>query len=395
MAHDLFISYSSKDKPTADAVCARLEAHGIRCWIAPRDVLPSDPYGEAIINAIQQSRLMVLVFSGHSNRSPQVMREVERAVSKAIPVLPFRIEDVPLSPSMEYFISAPHWLDAMTGPLEEHLHRLAATATVILDKGEPGAERAVPAPPVPTVRPPAAPVPPPAPKNRLPLVPAGIALLILVLGGAWGLFSVKNRGAGDRQRAGAQTQPAPSSARAGQEAGASPTAPVTVAPEASEAHGSPPVATRRGTVGDELSDGKWRFQVLDVKQVSSYRMERTTETDYAAYHASAELNNQTFVPKPGNTLLMFHCRVSNAMNEKQTLWHYDTDTAVLDHQGESHPPIAFDMRGDTSQSEPLQPGSKLDFAVLFAVPRGTKAQELVFTLKTIDDKEGTDVHVLL
>ena len=40
MAHDVFISYSAKDKTTADGVCATLEAKGIRCWIAPRDILP-------------------------------------------------------------------------------------------------------------------------------------------------------------------------------------------------------------------------------------------------------------------------------------------------------------------------------------------------------------------
>jgi hypothetical protein len=38
MAHDVFISYSSKDKPVADAVCAGPEGRGIRCWVAPRDI---------------------------------------------------------------------------------------------------------------------------------------------------------------------------------------------------------------------------------------------------------------------------------------------------------------------------------------------------------------------
>jgi hypothetical protein len=56
MAHDVFISYSSRDKPTADAVCAALESHGIRCWIAPRDVLPGMEWGEAIVNAIHDSK---------------------------------------------------------------------------------------------------------------------------------------------------------------------------------------------------------------------------------------------------------------------------------------------------------------------------------------------------
>ena len=73
MAHDLFISYSAKDKPIADAVCAALEAERIRCWIAPRDVLPGVPYGEVLIEAINESRVMLLVFSSHSNESPQVI----------------------------------------------------------------------------------------------------------------------------------------------------------------------------------------------------------------------------------------------------------------------------------------------------------------------------------
>jgi len=63
MAHDVFISYSSKDKAVADAVCASLEARKIRCWIAPRDVLPGEEYAEALIESLNQSRLMVLVFS--------------------------------------------------------------------------------------------------------------------------------------------------------------------------------------------------------------------------------------------------------------------------------------------------------------------------------------------
>src|SRR6266849_9260965 len=132
LAHDVFISYSAHDKPIADAVCAALEAERIRCWIAPRDVLPGIPYGEALIEAINESRVLVLVFSSHSNESPQVMREVERAVSKGILILPFRIEDVQLSKEMEYYIITPHWLDALTSPMEEHLARLAQTASMLL-----------------------------------------------------------------------------------------------------------------------------------------------------------------------------------------------------------------------------------------------------------------------
>ncbi len=132
MAHDVFISYSIHDKAIADAVCAALENKKVRCWIAPRDVLAGVPYAEAIIDAINQGSILVLVFSENSNRSPQVMREIERAVHKGIPILPFRIEEVVPSKAMEYYLSAPHWLDALTPPLERHLEKLADTVQILL-----------------------------------------------------------------------------------------------------------------------------------------------------------------------------------------------------------------------------------------------------------------------
>ena len=138
MAHDVFISYSSKDKPTADAACALLEGAGVRCWIAPRDIMPGRDWGESIIDAIAASRVMVLIFSDHANHSPQVRREVERAVNKSVVIVPFRIENVPVSKSLEYFISVPHWMDAYSGgPLEAHLTRLEQTVKALIHTGEP------------------------------------------------------------------------------------------------------------------------------------------------------------------------------------------------------------------------------------------------------------------
>ena len=77
MDFDAFISYSSKDKPAADAACAVLEGSGIRCWIAPRDVMPGGEYGAAIMDAIERCRVMVLIFSSNANQSPQIRREIE------------------------------------------------------------------------------------------------------------------------------------------------------------------------------------------------------------------------------------------------------------------------------------------------------------------------------
>lgn len=133
MAHDVFISYSSADKPTADATCATLESKGLRCWIAPRDILPGEEWGGAIVRAIANARALVLIFSSRANTSKQIVREVERAVNHGIPVIPLRTENVMPTDSLEYFINTPHWLDAFSPPLQDHLDYLADVLKHIVD----------------------------------------------------------------------------------------------------------------------------------------------------------------------------------------------------------------------------------------------------------------------
>jgi hypothetical protein len=130
---DVFISYSTKDKTISDATCAALESAGIRCWIAPRDITPGMEWGEAIVDAIDNCCVFVLIFSSNANDSPQIHRETERAVNRGIPVLPLRIEDIVPTKAMAYFVDSVHWLDAMTPPLEDHLTRLAQSIRALLE----------------------------------------------------------------------------------------------------------------------------------------------------------------------------------------------------------------------------------------------------------------------
>ena len=132
MSQHVFISYSSHDKVTADAVCAYLEARKIRCWIAPRDVPPGSIYAEALIDAIDECGVFVLIFSDGSNKSGHVISEVEEAADKNIPILPFRIQDVACSKAIGFYIKKRHWLDAFVPPLEQHLSALAERLEALL-----------------------------------------------------------------------------------------------------------------------------------------------------------------------------------------------------------------------------------------------------------------------
>jgi len=130
--HDVFLSHSSQDKTWADAACAVLERQRIRCWIAPRDITPGDEWGAAIMKGLNGSRIMVLIFSGHANASEQVRREVERAGSQGMIILPFRVEDVRPEGAMEFTLSNRHWLDAFTPPVERKLELLARSVKTLL-----------------------------------------------------------------------------------------------------------------------------------------------------------------------------------------------------------------------------------------------------------------------
>ena len=132
-AIDVFISYSHEDKNVSDAVCHALESDNVRCWVAPRDILPGMQFQESIIDAIDTSSIMVIIFSSHSNISPHVISEVTEAMSKGVIIIPFRIEDVLPSKAMKYLIGASHWLDAITPPLGQHIGKLVRTVKLLLE----------------------------------------------------------------------------------------------------------------------------------------------------------------------------------------------------------------------------------------------------------------------
>jgi hypothetical protein len=121
MPRDVFISHSAQDKKVAETICGALEESGIQCWVAPRDVRPGRSFPGEITRAIQQSKVMLLIFSRHSNSSEQVLREVQLAVDCRVPIVRLRIEDIPLSDDLRYYLSTPHWLDALTHPISKHI----------------------------------------------------------------------------------------------------------------------------------------------------------------------------------------------------------------------------------------------------------------------------------
>src|SRR5204862_5422053 len=98
------------------------------------DIPPGAPWGAAIVDAIQNSRVMVLIFSDNANTSGQIAREVERAADYGVTIVPIRVEDVAPAQSLQYFLSNIHWLDALSPPLERRLQEIAAKIKPMLEQ---------------------------------------------------------------------------------------------------------------------------------------------------------------------------------------------------------------------------------------------------------------------
>lgn len=116
MTHDIFISYSSKDQKVVEGLSAYLEQQGIRCFVAYRDIPKGAVWAAKITEAIEICQCMVIVFSENFNSSPQVDREIEMCFEEEKPVIPFKIQDSPLSGAKKYYLKNINWLDAFPEP---------------------------------------------------------------------------------------------------------------------------------------------------------------------------------------------------------------------------------------------------------------------------------------
>lgn len=112
MEHDVFISYSTKNKEAAQAICHVLEQNEIRCWMAPRNVPPGSDYGDVIEDAIQSCKSVIVLFSEAAAQSQFVKSEINIAFEEQKTIIPFRLDETPLKGQNRLMLNKTHWIDA-------------------------------------------------------------------------------------------------------------------------------------------------------------------------------------------------------------------------------------------------------------------------------------------
>ncbi len=161
----------------AHAIVEALEAHGIKCWIAPRDVTPGAHYADAIILAISGAKCVVLVLSDSALVSKHVGKEIERASSKGRPIIALRTGAAPLPPAFEYFLSESQWIEAQSGSMQAAYAKLVEA---IRESAPTNMPAATPATPVGK----ASALQSKSRRNRI-LLAAGLAVVAVTLAALW------------------------------------------------------------------------------------------------------------------------------------------------------------------------------------------------------------------
>ena len=179
----LFVSHPSTKAETAGHIERALNARGVSCWIAPRDVEPGEQWDVAIRSAIKETDAMLLLFCADSERSRQVKRELILADQFDKPIIPMRLERIEPH-ELSYHLADSQWIDWIE-QRDEAIERIAARAREFQAQrtSGDGSESEVLPPTTAMASTPPAAAPPPAP----PSAPAGerksLLWLWLTLGG--------------------------------------------------------------------------------------------------------------------------------------------------------------------------------------------------------------------
>lgn len=122
----LFVSHHSSKLPVALELEKSLAKYGVTCWLAPRDVEPSEAFDMAIKRAIDESCATLLLFCSKSDKSPHVKRELILADSSRKAIIPMRLEE--LAPDeLAYHLASSQWIDWLE-QRESTIERVAAKA---------------------------------------------------------------------------------------------------------------------------------------------------------------------------------------------------------------------------------------------------------------------------
>ena len=168
MTRQVFVSHASANADVALAICNGLEARGVSCWIAPRDVAFDGTYGSEIVKGVRECDVFLIVVTEAAAASQQVEREAERASHYGRRIIPVIVGRSDPGPRLEFYVAGRQQFPCPTEPDE---HFFADLTAAIRSDGREGV--ATPA---------RANIPRTVPPTSIRLGAAAIVVLLLAVG---------------------------------------------------------------------------------------------------------------------------------------------------------------------------------------------------------------------
>ena len=130
----VFISHSKNDCQEADEIYKYLESHGYKCWMDTHNITPGLPYAKEIMKGFNESSAVVVVVSKNAMEAKGVINEIDNVYKRNKIIIPFRIDETPLSEDLSFYLSATQWINAFPN-FEEHLEQLGEALKQLLWNG--------------------------------------------------------------------------------------------------------------------------------------------------------------------------------------------------------------------------------------------------------------------
>ncbi len=124
---DVFFSHNRQDKLAVRDLAEVLRERGIKVWLDEWELIPGQPWQEALEQAIGRSK-SAAVLIGHDGIGPWEDREMSGCLSEFVarkmPVIPVLLPGCKNNPKLPIFLKQFTWVDLRDGVSEEGLRRL-------------------------------------------------------------------------------------------------------------------------------------------------------------------------------------------------------------------------------------------------------------------------------
>jgi len=139
---DVFISYSREDKEKVLELTAKLRAAGVPLWIDVGGIDGARMWGEEIVNALDNAKVLLLMVSESSVRSHNVAKEVVLASERKGRILPVHLEPTQIPPSLKYPLAGIQHIEYYNGDANENLKTILRSlervgVTISVPRSEP------------------------------------------------------------------------------------------------------------------------------------------------------------------------------------------------------------------------------------------------------------------